>query len=207
MKTWKTCVMTLMTCTALAMPAYADLSAQPKVAATQAALRDLWSGHVFWVRNVVVASIGHDAAAEAAAEKQVVANARQIADAIGPFYGKPASDKLFGLLAGHYGAVKTYLAASEKHDAKAQEAAMQGLVANADEITAFLSGANPYLPKDALRGLLLGHGGHHAQQIQQLLDHQYGDEAATWEHMRTHMNVIADALGDALAKQFPQKFQ
>lgn len=207
MKTWKMGVMAMLTCGVLTMPAYADLSAQPKVAATQAALRDLWLGHVFWVRNVVVASIGHDAAAESAAEKQVVANARQIADAIGPFYGKPASDKLFGLLAGHYGAVKTYLAASEKRDSKAQDAAMQGLVANADEIAAFLNGANPYLPKDTVRSLLLGHGGHHAQQIQQLLDHQYGDEAATWEHMRTHMNVIADALGDALAKQFPQKFQ
>src|SRR5438045_3496799 len=71
---------------------------------TQAALRDLWVGHVFWVRNVVTATLANDTAARAAAEKRVVANAHSIANSIAPFYGQAASDKLFGLLAGHYGA-------------------------------------------------------------------------------------------------------
>jgi hypothetical protein len=73
---------------------------------TQAALRDLWVDHIFWVRSVVVATLANDQAARASSEKQVVADARQIANAIAPFYGQAASDKLFGLLAGHYGAGK-----------------------------------------------------------------------------------------------------
>ena len=82
-----------------------------KVAETGATLRDLWVGHVFWVRNVVVANLAGNTAAQAAAEKEAVANAKQIAASIEPFYGKEASDKLFNLLAGHYGAVKQYLEA------------------------------------------------------------------------------------------------
>ena len=79
-----------------------------RVADTKAALRDLWAGHIFWIRNVVLDNATNNPAARDAAEKEVVANAKQIADTITPFYGEAASEKLFTLLAGHYGAVKEY---------------------------------------------------------------------------------------------------
>ena len=49
---------------------------QTKVHDIKAALRDLWIGHVFWVRNVVVAELAGNAAAQKEAEKQVVENAQ-----------------------------------------------------------------------------------------------------------------------------------
>jgi len=108
-----------------------------------AALRDLWIGHVFWVRNVVVAEFTGDVPAKQLAEKQVVANAQSIAASIEPFYGAAATKKLFTLLAGHYGAVKAYLDASAaKNDAKLSVATAK-LIANAEEIASFLSSANP----------------------------------------------------------------
>jgi hypothetical protein len=189
-----------------AAPARADLSSSPKVAATQVALRDLWTGHIFWVRNVSLATMNKDTAAAKAAEDQVVANAKQIAGAIEPFYGKAASDKLFTLLAGHWAAVKAHIDATAKGDAKAQQAAIEQAAKNGDEIATFLSGANPNLPKGTLVALLTAHVGHHVTQNQQLHDKKYADEAKTWDAMRAHMNVIADALGDGIAKQFPAKF-
>jgi hypothetical protein len=184
----------------------AQAPAGAKIAETGAALRDLWLGHIFWVRNVAVETFAGNKKAAAAAEKEVVANARQIAGAIEPYYGKEASEKLFGLLAGHYGAVKEYLEATARGGKAKQDAAVRNLTANAGEIARFLSGANPNLPFDTLNGLLLGHGGHHIQEIQQLHARQYAEEAQTWEAMRKHMYVIADALAGAIAKQFPAKF-
>jgi hypothetical protein len=177
--------------------------AKATAAQAQDGLRDLWIGHVFWVRNVAVETIAGNTAAAQAAEDQVVANAKAIAGAIEPFYGKAASDKLFGQLAGHYGAVKEWLVAK---DAAGQDAAFKNLVANAEAIATFLSSANPNLPKDTLRGLLLAHGGHHVQQIKQLRAKDYAGEAQTWQQMTQHMYVIADALAGALHKQFPAKF-
>ena len=163
--------------------------------------------HVFWVRNVVEETMAGHADAAKTAENQVVANAKQIAAAIEPFYGKAASDKLFSLLAGHYGAVKQYLDATMSNSKAKQDAAVKSLTDNAGEIASFLAGANPHLPADTLRGLLVAHGGHHIQQIQQLRGKQYAQEAQTWEAMKNHMYVIADALAGALAKQFPEKFK
>jgi hypothetical protein len=177
-----------------------------KVAEAGAAQRDLWVGHIFWVRNVVVETFAGNKTAAAAAEKEVVANAKAIAASIEPFYGKAASEKLFGLLAGHYGAVKQHLEATAAGSKSKQDAAIKNLTGNATEIAKFLSGANPNLPFDTLNGLLLAHGGHHLQQNQQLKGKQYAQEAQTWEAMKKHMYVIADALAGAIAKQFPAKF-
>jgi hypothetical protein len=178
---------------------------QTSVDATKASLRDLWIGHVFWVRNVVVAELAGDAAAQQEAEKQVVANAQAIAASIEPFYGADAKRKLFTLLAGHYGAVKAYLDASIAKNAGKQTEATMALINNAGEIAVFLSSANEFLPKDAVEGLLKAHGAHHIAQIQQLQVKDYAGEAQTWATMTRHIYVIANALADALAKQFPAK--
>lgn len=186
--------------------AVAQAPAAAKVAETGAVLRDLWTGHIFWVRNVVVDTLAGNKKAAAAAEKEAVSNAKSIAAAIEPYYGKAASDRLFGLLAGHYGAVKQYLEATTADSKAKQDAAVKNVTGNATEIAKFLSGANPNLPFDTLNGLLLAHGGHQIQEIQQLKSRQYAEEAQTWEAMKQHMYVIADALAGALAKQFPAKF-
>jgi hypothetical protein len=118
-----------------------------RVVATDAALRSLWLNHAFWVRNVVVATLAKRDAEAKAAEGEVVADAHGIADAIKPFYGDKAGDALFELLAGHYGAIKAYLIATAAGDKKGQDKATDDLMANADKIATFLSGANPNLPK------------------------------------------------------------
>lgn len=174
---------------------------------TQAALRDLWLGHVFWVRNVVDARFEGNANEAKVAEQQVVANARAIAASIEPFYGQAAVDQLFGLLAGHWGAISDYLDATRAASKAGQDAAFKKLLANADQIAVFLSGANPNLPVDVLRGLLTAHGSHHVQQIQQFQAGQFDREAQTWAAMKDHMYVIADALAGGIAKQFPEKFR
>ena len=192
-------------CSQLSMMRAAATSDATKLNATKAVLRDLWIGHIFWVRNVVVAELAGDAAAQEAAEKQVVANAQSIARSIEPFYGKPATERLFTLLAGHYGAVKAYLDASIAKDDGKQSEATTSLMSNAAEIAVFLSSANQYLPKNDVEGLLQAHGSHHITEIQQLLAKDYAGEAQTWADMSQHMYVIADAIVDGLAKQFPDK--
>ncbi|NUS38438.1 MAG: hypothetical protein HOQ02_05380 [Lysobacter sp.] len=176
--------------------------AAPKL---QATLRSLWHGHIVHAREYAMAVHGkHNAAATKAADA-VVANAKQIAGAVGGFYGKAAGDQMLQLLAGHWGAVKALTDARAKNDEAAAGKAMNDLTSNAGEIAKFLSGANPNLPEDTLRGLLLAHGAHHEQQIRQIMAGDTKGEAATWKAMQAHMDQIADALAAGIAKQFPAK--
>jgi hypothetical protein len=135
----------------------------------------------------------------------VVANAHQISDAVAGFYGKAGGDRMMELLGGHWGAVKALTDTRAAKDAGGATKAMSDLTANAGEIAKFLAGANPNLPEDTVRGLLLAHGAHHSSQIDLIMKDDAAGEATEWTAMQAHMDMIADALAGAIAKQFPEK--
>ena len=62
-----------------------------RVAEMQQTLRDLWVGHIFWVRHVVSNIATNDPEERDAAEKEVVTNTKQIAHTMAPFYGEVAT--------------------------------------------------------------------------------------------------------------------
>lgn len=171
----------------------------------QAAMRDLWHGHITHARDYALAMHAHNDADAKQAADAVVANAKEISGAVAGFYGKPGGDRMMELLGGHWGAVKAMTDARAKDDSAASDKAMADLTANASEIARFLAGANPNLPEDTVRGLMLAHGAHHSQQIQQIMAGDTAGEATSWAAMQQHMDMIADALAGAIAKQFPEK--
>lgn len=171
----------------------------------QAAMRDLWHGHIVHARDYAMAMHEGDQARAEAAAGAVVANAGQISDAVAGFYGDAAGEQMLALLGGHWGAVKAMTDAGARQDKSASDAGMADLTANAGEIARFLAAANPNLPEDAVRGMLLAHGAHHAQQITQVMAGDTAGEARTWTAMQAHMDSVADALAAAIAKQFPDK--
>ena len=187
---------------AFAAPADTTVPASPKLHAT---MRELWQGHAETTREYAMAVKAGDAAAEKKAADAVVANAKKIADAVGSFYGDAAGKKMLELLAGHWGGVKALTDAGKAGDNAASSKAMQDLGSNADEIANFLSGANPNLPAPTVKGLLVTHAGHHAALIGDIMKGDNAAAAKTWTAMQAHMNTIADALSDGIAKQFPAK--
>jgi len=171
----------------------------------QAAMRGLWHGHVMHTREYALAVHAHDSAKANAATDAVVANAKQIADAVAGFYGKTAGDQTLQLLAGHWGGVKALTDASAAGDTAAEQKAMADLNTNVTAIAKFFSSANPHLPESALQNLFAVHVAHHAAQIKQIMSGDNKGEQVTWTEMQAHMNTIADAFANGIAKQFPDK--
>jgi hypothetical protein len=177
----------------------------PAAPQLQAAMRDLWHGHIVHARDYALAMhAGNDADAKAAAQA-VVENAGQISEAVAGFYGKAGGDRMLDLLGGHWGAVKAMTDARVGGNPGAADAAMADLTANAGEIATFLSSANPHLPEETVRGMLLAHGAHHSQQVALIVADNTAGEATEWTAMQAHMDMVADALAGAIAQQFPDK--
>lgn len=194
-----------------AAPAAGTAAPAPNAAAAvrapklQADLRALWHGHVVATRDYAMAVKADDRMAASQAADGVVANAKSIAGAVAGFYGAPAGEEMLRLLGEHWGAVQAMTDAERAGDDAGVQKAMDNLVANAAQIASFLAGANPNLAADAVNGLLVAHGGHHAAQIEQIMAGDMTAEADTWAAMQAHMDVIADALANAIALQFPDK--
>ncbi len=178
----------------------------PKATELRLAMRSLWIDHIFWVRNVVLSTQLGDQGAAKAEEQQVVQNARDIANAVVPYYGKEAGDKLFTLLEGHYGAVKEFMNAVFAGNKEGEHSAMDKMTKNADEIATFLSSANPNWPKAALVSALGAHAAFHMAQINEIHAKDFSAEAKTWRGEANQIRGVADILAEGIVKQFPQKF-
>ncbi|HLY21176.1 MAG TPA: hypothetical protein VKT83_01805 [bacterium] len=181
-----------------------------KVAALKMALRDLYINHIFWVRSLVIATRLGEKGAVSEADEYGEKNAKAIGQSIAPFYGQAAGDKFATLFVGHYSAVKAYMQAAFANNfrgnAAGKKAAAAQLTQNASAIAAFVSSANPNLPKGTVYGLLLTHGQQHIMSIDATAKKDWSAEADMWDPMVKHVYTISDALADGIAKQFPGKF-
>ena len=180
--------------------------ATPKRVDLKLAMRNLWGDHIFWIRNVALTTKLGDTEAAKVADEQVVQNAKAIAEAVVPYYGKAAGDKLFTLLAGHYGSVKDFMSAAFSANKAGMDSAKIKMINNAKDIAVFLSSANPNWPEQTLLGALGSHGALHMAQIEQIHAKNFAAEAKIWEQEKAQVFQIADVLSEGIVKQFPQKF-
>ena len=184
----------------------AAATAAPAAPKLHAALRGLWHGHIVATRDYALAVHAGNKADEAKAADAVVANAKQIAHAVAGFYGKPAGDGLLKLLAGHWGGVKALTDSTKAGDKAGEQKAMETLASNATAIAKFLAGANPNWTEASLQGALMMHGNDHKTQLDEMMSNApAAEQAKSWAEMQAHMSMIADALSDGIAKQFPHK--
>jgi hypothetical protein len=182
-----------------------------KVAELKMTLRDLYVGHIFWVRSLVMSTRLGEKGAAKEADEYAVKNAKAIGQSIGPVYGQAAGEKFATLFVGHYSAVKDYMNAAFANNFKGSDArkkaAVDKLTKNATDIATFLSTANPNLPKGTVYGLLVAHAQQHIKSIDATAKKAWDVEADMWDPMVKHIYVITDAVADAVAKQYPDKFQ
>lgn len=192
--------------TADANAAASSPQAAPTAPELHEAMRSLWHGHIVGTRDYALAV--HDAkkADAAKAADAVVANAKEIANAIAGFYGRAAGEQMLKLLGGHWGGVKALTDSTHAGNEAGEKKAMADLVDNVGAIARFLSGANPNLPEATVSGLLMMHVADHQTQVGQIMSNAPASEQATsWSEMQHHMDTIADALAGGIAKQFPEK--
>src|SRR6266513_5138702 len=120
------------------------------------ALRKLWSDHVIWTRQYIVAAVAGSADADAAAGR-LLKNQEDIGAAIVPYYGQDAGDGLTTLLKEHIKIAVDLVAAAKSGD-NTELAKQDGRwTANAKKIATFLAGANPHWPEKDVLDLLSLH--------------------------------------------------
>src|SRR4026209_1857901 len=108
-------------------------------------MRKLWTDHVVWTRDYIVAAVA-DAPDQQAAAGRLMKNQEDIGAAVASFYGQAAGAKLTELLKSHISIAVDLIKAAKSGDAAGKETADKAWHRNADEIADFLSKANPNWP-------------------------------------------------------------
>lgn len=105
-------------------------------------MRKLWEDHITWTRLYIV-SFAANLPDQEAVTTRLLQNQVDIGNAIKPFYGEATGTKLTALLKEHILGAVEVLKAAKSGDATALNTANAKWQTNADQITTFLSGANP----------------------------------------------------------------
>ena len=170
-------------------------------------MRKLWEDHITWTRLAII-SFAADLPDFDQTAARLIQNQDDIGDAIKPFYGKRAGDRLTSLLKEHItGAVELLKAAKAGDDSKFGEA-KDSWYRNGDEIARFLNQANPkHLRLGKMQALMRGHLDQTLEEAAARLKGDFAADIRAYDEIHRHILVMADTLTSGIVKQFPRKFR
>ncbi len=170
-------------------------------------MRKLWEDHITWTRMFLV-SAAYDNKDLDTVTQRLLKNQEDIGNAIKPYYGEEAGNKLTALLKTHITTAADLVMAAKKGDSATQTKANDAWYANANEIADFLSTANPNnWPKDQARAMMREHLDLTKQEAVDILGNKYESGVAGYDKVHDQILKMADMLTDGVVKQFPDKFK
>ena len=169
-------------------------------------LNALFAEHIYLAAAATNAALGGRDAEFKAAAGALDANSVDIAKAIGSVYGPEAERAFLHLWRRHIGFVVDYTVGVATKDKAKQDKGVSDLIGYTEDFGAFLASANPHLPKTVVADLVKTH----VLTLKDVVDAQAAkNQAKAWMAARTaagHMQMIADPLASAIAKQFPERY-
>jgi hypothetical protein len=193
----------------IAIAAPATQSAVGNRAAFHDAMRKLWEDHITWTRLFIVSFATELSTLPdlGPTTDRLLQNQIDIGNAVKPFYGAAAGDRLTALLREHILGAATLLAAAKAGDAAATKTASDAWYANANEIAAFLNAANPRnWPLADLQAMMKSHLDLTLAEAVARLQGRYADDIAAYDRVHAEILQMADMLSDGITAQFPQDF-
>ena len=170
-------------------------------------MRRLWEDHITWTRLFIV-SFAANLPDQDIASARLLQNQSDIGNAIKPFYGEEAGNKLSTLLRDHIlGAVEVLKAAKAGNQAQL-DTANRKWQSNGDDIAAFLGSANPkHWPATTMKTEMKKHLDLTLTEASNRLNGKFAEDAKDFDRIHEHILHLADTLSSGIEGQFPDKFK
>jgi hypothetical protein len=168
------------------------------------AMRKLWEDHVTWTRNVIF-NIMDGLPGTDQAIKRLLQNQDDIGNAIKPYYGNEAGDKLAALLHTHITQAADLLKAAKATNTAEFDRLNKEWYANADEISAFLSGANPNWKLSEMKEMMHDHLKLTTDEAVARSKKDYDADVKAYDKVHDEILKMSDMLYMGIVEQFPDK--
>lgn len=178
----------------------------PSVIELKDNLRKLWIDHVIWTKNYIVTAFAGSEDQQKVLER-LLRNQQDIGNAIKPYYGEAAGNKLAELLREHILIAGKVLDAVKSGNQADVEKYNKEWYANADDIAKFLSSANPNWTYEQLKEMFHKHLELITEDVTARVKKDWDAEIVAFDKGLEHMIMFADVLTEGIVKQFPDKFK
>lgn len=170
-------------------------------------MRKLWEDHVTWTR-VFIISATSALPDKAAATDRLLQNQVDMGNALKTYYGNAAGDKVTTLLKEHITTAAEIVAAAKAADKSKQDEPTKRWFANADQIAAFLSEANPKnWPRAEMQKMMRDHLNLTTEEVVARLQGNWAADIAAYDKVHEQILHMADMLSEGIVKQHPDKFK
>jgi hypothetical protein len=170
-------------------------------------MRKLWEDHVTWTRLAIV-SFAAGLPDLQATEARLLQNQADIGNAIKPYYGRAAGNRLAALLREHILGAVTLLQAAKSGDNDAIAKASAAWYANGNDVADFLNKANPRnWPRKEMRAMMKAHLDQTLKEAQDRLQGRFAADVRDYEAIHRHILEMADELSTGIMRQFPRRFR
>ena len=170
-------------------------------------MRQLWEDHIVWTRLAIISLI-NDAPDTEATVGRLLSNQTDIGNAVKPFYGKAAGDKLTAELRQHILIAADLVAAAKSGDQAKLADAQSRWQRNADGIAAVLNSVNPRFWKLAtMKAEMHMHLALTTDEAVARLNGDWKADVAAYDRIHRHILHMSDLLSAGLVKQFPKRFR
>ena len=189
-------------------PLHAQMDMKPnslKSEQLRMAMHKLWEDHIVWTRNVIL-NIMDDLPGTEQAVNRLLKNQDDIGNAVKPFYGEAGGKELTRLLREHITIAADLLKAAKAGNNSAFDATNKKWFVNADEISDFLSKANPNWKLADLKKMMHDHLTLTTEEAVARLKKDYAADVKAYDKVHDEILMMADMLTDGIIKQFPGKF-
>jgi hypothetical protein len=171
-----------------------------------ASMRELWSAHAEWTRNVII-NLVDGAPGTTEAVNRLLKNQEDIGNAIKPYYGDAGGTALTALLHTHITIAADLLTAAKAGNTDAFNTANAAWYANGDSIATFLNTANPdHFALAEWKSMMKMHLDLTLEEATARLSGDYAGDVAAYDKIYTELMSMADMLSTGIAQQFPDKF-
>jgi hypothetical protein len=170
-----------------------------------AAMDRLWEEHIGWTRNVILCLTDQLPGTDQAV-KRLLQNQEDIGNAVKPFYGNEAGDKLTALLKQHIIIAADVVTAAKNGDSGKLDEAGKNWYANADEISQLLSGANPEWKLADMKMMMDTHLKLTTDEAVARIHKDYDADISAFNQVQDEILKMSDMLADGIISQFPDKF-
>ena len=193
--------------TEAATMAHSQRTLTRKQVALREGMRQLWEDHIVWTRLAIISLTTGSPDTEATVGR-LLGNQTDLGNAVKPFYGKAAGNKLTAELRKHILIAADLIAAAKAGD-QAQLAAEQARWAkNADDIAAVLASVNPrFFKLSVLKAEMAMHLKLTTEEVVARLQGKWAADVVAYDKIHRHILHMSDYLSDGLVRQFPKRFR
>lgn len=169
-------------------------------------MRKLWEDHVTWTRNVILCLTDNLPGTDQAV-KRLLQNQVEIGNAIKPYYGEAAGNELTRLLKIHINGAADVVKAAKAGNQPALNEASRKWYSNGEEISMFLSKANPNWPLADMKMMMNDHLELTTDEAVQRIKNNYDADVVAYDKVHDEILKMSDMLTVGIIKQFPEKFK